>query len=444
MHKLLVHGDRHNTYMAGNLQRGGKNTASSDHAWAITRALAADAIRAGWDRAAFLQVLLDGPYKAGHHARALQHRRGYDCAAAWLTRAWDGARLHVQTTDPITSRQDFYAALAEFRTRIERTAWKGTAGKTDMRNLVARMEICSRAGSWDHAVSERDLAERMGCSRTTAHTSTQRLLKAKLLRQLDSGSPTEGGRWMLRPHPPRTTSQHWATHKGPEAGGALSGPIARQRGEEANIDTLAAAQVMHQDAFAHRGLGGSGLALLAALAELDGQTIEELQATATVSRPTAYRQINTLRALGLVAKVGELYHLSPTALEGMGAQTHECTDPVTSWDDAARRLGTRGVGARRRQRHQAQRAHWLRVQARLAEHRRTARPAEPVPHPSVAQVHLVRPDGCVVDPTTGEVIDGLYVAADGQWIWHQDEPFDTPVKTAASVRDDPGVGQVAA
>jgi predicted transcriptional regulator len=444
MHKILVLGDQDNAYAAGNLQRGGKNTAASDHAWAMTRAVAADAVRAGWSRASFVQVMLDGPYKAGQHARTLHHRRGYDKAAAWLQRAWDGAQQYVLSTDPISTRQDFHAALAAFRSRIECTPWKGIASKTDLRNLIARMDICARTGSWDHTVSERDLAERMGCSRTTAHNSNQRLLHAKALRRLDNGSPTDGARWMLISHLPSPTSHHWSTHKGPEAGGAMSGPNPRQTEEGANIDTLAAAQVMHQDAFAHRGLGSTGLAILAALAELDGQTIKELQTTATVSRPTAYRQIKTLRALGLVARVGELYHLSPTALEGMGAHTQECTDPVTSWDDAARRLGTHGVGGRRRQRHQAQRAHWLRVQARLAEHRRTARPEDPVPHPSVAPLHLVRPDSCAVDPTTGEVIDGLYMATDGQWIWHQDEPFDTPVKTNAFVRDDPGMGKVAA
>src|SRR5690606_35055799 len=170
----------------GNLQRGGKNTATSDHAWAMTRAVAADAARVGWSRSAFLQVMLDGPYKAGQHARSLQHRRGYDKAAAWLQRAWDGAQQ-------------------SFRSRIERTPWKGVAGKTDLRNLIARMEICARAGSWDHTVSERDLAERMGCSRTTAHNSNRRLLHAKMLRQLDNGSPTEGARWMLISRLPSTT-----------------------------------------------------------------------------------------------------------------------------------------------------------------------------------------------------------------------------------------------
>jgi predicted transcriptional regulator len=423
MHKLLVFGDQDNTYTRGNLQRGGKNTAASDHAWAMTRALAADAVRVGWSRASFLQVLLDGPYKAGQHARMLQHRRGYDKAAAWLQRAWDGAQQYVQSTDPISTRQDFHAALAAFRSRIECTPWKGIAGKTDLRNLIARMEICARAGSWDHTVSERDLAERMGCSRTTARNSNQRLLHAKMLRQLDNGSPTEGARWMLISRLSSITSHHWSTPKGPEAGGAMSGPGVRQPDTSADIDSRAAGQLMHLDAFAHHGLGGSGLAILAALAERDGQSLTELRASASISRPTAYRQLGKLKSLGLVRHEGELYHLSPTALEGIGTQSPDCAAPVTGWPETADRLGTAGTGERRRRHHEAQRTKWRHEQERLAEHRRAARQA-PLPHPAVAQPEYVRADGCAIDPGTGEVIQDLYMAADGRWVFHMDGGTD--------------------
>jgi len=418
MHKLLVAGDSNAAYATGNRQRGGKNTASADHAWAITRAIAADAVRGGWNRASFLQVMLDGPYKAGNHARILQHRRGYDRAAAWLHRAWDGAKAHVESTDPITSRQDFHAALANLRARIERTPWKGVAGKTDLRNLIARMEICEKAGGWDHTVSERDLAERMGCSRTTAHNSTLRLLKTKLLRRIDYGSPTEGARWMLISHLPYLPSQQWSTPQGPQAGGAMSGPVVRQPGQEPDINSRAAAQMMHQDAFSHRGLGGSGLALLAALAERDAQSVAELQSSATISRSTAYRQLGKLKSLGLVAQSGELYHLSPGAVGGIGVQSDECANPISEWSEAALCLGTFGVGERRRERHEAQRVHWQQQQARLAERRRTAIAR---PHPAVAQARYIRSDGRAINPATGEVIDDLYVASDGRWVWHGDE-----------------------
>ncbi|MER5890312.1 MarR family winged helix-turn-helix transcriptional regulator [Streptomyces sp. NPDC001941] len=416
MHKLLLLGDQEAAYATGNLQRGGKNTAASDHAWAITRAVAAGAARAGWSRHAFVQVMLDGPYKAGQHARALQHRRGYDKAASWLQRAWDGAKRHVLASPPVTTRQDFHAALAGFRAHIECTPWPGITGKTDLRNLIARMDICARAGSWDHTVSERDLAERMGCSRTTAHNSNQRLRDAKLLRQLDNGSPTEGARWMLICRRPSSMSPHWSTPKGPEAGGAMSGSAVRRVEATANLDSRTISRLMDLDAFSHHGFGGSGLTVLASLAEHDGQSIEELRGSASVSRPTAYRQVSKLIHFGLVRRLGELYYLTPDALQAIEGPTPHSADPAANWSEAAERLGTAGTVQRRREQHEAQRLHWQREQARLAERRRAERRL-PLPHPSVADLQHVRADGCVVDPASGEVIRGLHVASDGRWVW---------------------------
>ncbi|MFE0775614.1 helix-turn-helix domain-containing protein [Streptomyces sp. NPDC058861] len=416
MHKLLVHGDQESAYSFNNRQRGGKNTASSDHAWAVTRALAADAVRVGWNRASFVQVLVDGPYKAGHHARSIQHRRGYDRAAEWVRRAWDGAREHVQATDRVCTRQDFHASLAAFRARIERTPWKGLAGKTDLRNLIARMDICARSGGWDHTVSERELAERMGCSRTTARNSNQRLKDARLLRQLDHGSATEGARWMLISLV-ETTSRAWTTPQGPKAGGVMSGPTARPASAEADIDSRAAAALMNLDAFVHYGLGGSGLAIIAALAQMARQTVRELQGTASIARPTAYRQLRRLMALGLVLREGEVYNLSPEALEGVGAPSADSPVPVSSWRNAAERLGTTGVGERRAGRHQAERTSWTEERARRKSRRPGGRLSA---HPSVAVQSLVRADGCVIDATSGEVIEDLYVARDGCWIWHEE------------------------
>lgn len=196
----------------------------------------------------------------------------------------------------------------------------------------------------------------------------------------------------------------------------MSGPDVRQPNTGADIDSRTAGQLMHLDAFAHQGLGSSGLAILASLAERDGQSRTELQASASISRPTAYRQLGKLRELGLIRHEGELYHLSPTALEGVGAPTEHCTNPVASWTETAERLGTAGTAERRRRHHEAQRTHWRLEQVRLAERRRAAQQS-PLPHPAVALPEYVRADGCAIDPITGEVIAGLYVANDGRWIW---------------------------
>ncbi|MEU5218519.1 helix-turn-helix domain-containing protein [Streptomyces sp. NPDC020807] len=191
------------------------------------------------------------------------------------------------------------------------------------------------------------------------------------------------------------------------------------RQTQADIDSRAAARVMPEDAFAHFGLGGSGLAVVAALAENPNQTIEQLQGTASISRPTAYRAVGKLTGLGLVVKDGETYCLSEQAMDGIGERTGECADPVQTWEDAAERLGTLGCNERRRRRHAAQREHWMKVQARRAENRRAAAPPR---HLHAVDMDLVREDGLVVDPVSGKVIDGLHVADDGGWIWHENEP----------------------
>ncbi|PKV82720.1 helix-turn-helix domain-containing protein [Streptomyces sp. TLI_146] len=398
MHQLLTEGDRHGAYTSPTRQRGGHNSAASDHAWALTRAVAAGAVQAGWSRAAFVQVLLDGPYPAGKPARALQHRRGYDTAVTWLHRAFDGAHHYLQNgRDPLCGRQDFHAALAAYRTRIERTPWPGTAAKTDLRNLLARLDICARSGGWDHTVSERDLAERMGCARTTTHRSNQRLQHARLLRQLDHGSPTQGARWMLLAPTgtgPLNLSHDESTPQRPQAGGAMSGPAMRHThhptGEhghgdsDADLDTHTAARLMPLDAFAHRGLSSSGLAILAALAEHDGQTLAELQGSASISRATAYRQTNTLTHLGLIQREGELLHLTPDALAGTGQRGPYCEQPAADWTDVAKRLGVHGTAHRRRRHHNAERARWHNQQARFTDRARQTTPVPPRKPPGEA------------------------------------------------------------
>ncbi|GGP78085.1 helix-turn-helix domain-containing protein [Streptomyces melanogenes] len=395
IHQLLTDGDRHGAYTHASLQRGGHNSAASDHAWAVTRAVAAGAVQAGWSRAAFVQVLLDGPYPAGRPARALQHRRGYDHAVAWLHRAFDGAQQHLQTRDPLCGRQDFHAALAAYRTRIERTPWPGTAAKTDLRNLIARLDICTRTGGWDHTVSERDLAERMGCARTTTHRSNQRLLHARLLRQLDHGTPTQGARWMLLAPTgtgPLNLSHHASTPQRPQAGGAMSGPTMRHThhhrhhhsDHDADLDSRAATRLMSLDAFAHRGLSSSGLAILAALAEHDGQTLTDLQASASISRATTYRQLTALTHLGLIQREGELLHLAPAALDGTGQRGPSCEQPAAGWTDVAKRLGVHGTAHRRRRHHHAERARWHSQQARLTDRPRRTPPVPSRTPPSEA------------------------------------------------------------
>jgi hypothetical protein len=146
------------------------------------------------------------------------------------------------------------------------------------------------------------------------------------------------------------------------------------RQTDANLDSRTANRLMPLDAFAHHGLGSSGLAILASLADENGQSLPELQARASISRPTAYRQLRKLKNLGLVRHEGELYHLTPTALEGTGTPTQHCPDPVAGWTETAERLNTDGTAQRRRRHHETQRTHWRLTQTHLTKNRGTQQP----------------------------------------------------------------------
>ncbi|MFD8340308.1 helix-turn-helix domain-containing protein [Streptomyces solisilvae] len=356
--------------------------------------------------------MLDTGYKAGQHALRMMRLRDRETAVKWLHRAYDGAAAHISQTDPIDDRRDFHASLATLRARVEITPWPGIRGKTDLKNLLARINICEQRGDWDHTVSERDLAERIGCSRAAVIRSNSRLVAANRLRQMDSGTSTKAARWMLILAVLPTLSHHETTPQGLKAGGALSGLVVRQPDKEPNIDSHTAARLMPKDAFAHFGLSGSGLAIVAALAERNDQTAAELVGTASVSRATAFRQLTKLVGLGLVEKTDAVYHLVPTAVEGAGQPTHECTDPVQNWNEAAERLGTAGTARRRRERHNDERKHWEKTRERLAQRRR---PATLIPNPRRAPQGCVLPNGAVVDPRTGEITPWR-VATDGELI----------------------------
>ncbi|WP_328373453.1 MarR family transcriptional regulator (plasmid) [Streptomyces sp. NBC_00445] len=94
----------------------------------------------------------------------------------------------------------------------------------------------------------------------------------------------------------------------------MGGPAVRQADTDANLDSRTVGNLVHLDAFAHHGLGGSRLAILAALADADGQTSTELRSSASASRPTVHRQLAKLKTLGLVIRQGELNNLARARL----------------------------------------------------------------------------------------------------------------------------------
>ncbi|MEV4436795.1 hypothetical protein [Streptomyces sp. NPDC049585] len=226
MTRLLVEGDADDTYTPWSKKKladgryglviGKDSHTASDHGHRVICALTTEAIRVGADRINFRDVVLKGSGRGGAHARDLAHRSGHDAAVAYLDRVWDRAKTRVQGSDRIDSRQDAHADLAAYHARVERTPWKGSAGKTDLKNLAARLAVCEKAGGRRHTFSEHHLAEEVGCARETIRNSNERLEKSGHLRKLDSGSPTEGATWLLTD--PHDLSHDETNRQWPQAG----------------------------------------------------------------------------------------------------------------------------------------------------------------------------------------------------------------------------------
>ncbi|WP_241266512.1 MarR family transcriptional regulator [Streptomyces scabichelini] len=132
---------------------------------------------------------------------------------------------------------------------------------------------------------------------------------------------------------------------------------------------------MGHDAFAHHALGSTALMIISALHQYPAQTVAELVGTSSVSRATTYRTLKRLADHGLVQHTGETWTLAPRALEGFGIRLPDAPNghtPAQGWDKVAEHHGTRGIAARRKALHTAERAAYQQALDRLAEHRSKA------------------------------------------------------------------------
>ncbi|MFF6829890.1 MarR family transcriptional regulator [Streptomyces longwoodensis] len=383
MRRLLLEGDVTGRY-------GGSS--DSDAGYRLTMALAVGCSQPGraWMPADFFQALLYTPTAGGAWARHLRERKGTDYAEAKLAAMLDKARRLVAGAPVITCRQDALEAIEAVRQVVEEQQWSAAGGAgSDLKNLIARLMLCERAGGLEHTASVRQLAEAMGCARATVEASNRRLVEDGWLVLLRSGSgKLHGSMWRLkvpdrlRPHGAAQT--HGAgVGRSPTAGyrGAGTVPAAR------STDTRAIGSLMHHDAFHHHGHGLSGARILACLDPLDGLDVRALREATGLHRSTIQRRLARLVADGLVAELEGRYYLA-SALAGP-ARLHPEEELL---NDSARRRATRGRGRARRERHQVERARyqrWLEERQRRRNCRRAL---------------VLVPEG-VVDPATGEVHD---------------------------------------
>lgn len=393
MTALMIEGDTDLRYGSSDSKSSKKS--KSQHKHAITAAAAAAAVRYGWDQDQFTQAMLDWPSAAGRGAREMS----MPSAHRYLDKVWDRAKNLVGTVTMITSRQDAVMDLIALRDRISSSTWRGTAGSTALRVLMAHWKAAYKAGGRMYTLSHREAAEIAGCTARTAYLATTKRL-TKWVRLVESGTADKGSTWCLL----QADSQRRHNPQGAQPGGAQSNVSELRNGE---LDGAVIEGLMGLDAFAHRGLGSSSLKLLAALHLRDRQSVGELIETAMVSQATAYRHLARLAEHDLVSREDGLWTLTETAADALKGAWE-------GWDTVAAEIGTYGTAWRRQQAHRDQRAVWHgMVVPRLRERR--------MPDVMPVRGDEVRPewveDGHAVDPVTGEICEDLVVASDGRLLW---------------------------
>ncbi|MFF7984020.1 transcriptional regulator [Streptomyces sp. NPDC007901] len=439
---LILLGDLTGRYATGSYSRlasdgrsvipRGDRQGAAEHGHRITAAIACHVARAGGSIDQLTQLLLHPDHEGGRHARGIVLRSGQTRALDYLRRVWNSASATVGTTLALESRHHAYEVLAALRDRIETTPWRGERGRTALRVLRAHLNFAESAGGLLHHASERQTAEEAGISRTTLRAVYETVLKPQgWLRRLRVGHGREGSTWYLnhasacgrsRPVP---LSHFRSTQFPPDP--ALEEWTTPETATTADIDSTVLARLMGHDAFAHHALGSTALMIISALHQRPHQTVGELVGTASVSRANTYRTLQRLADHGLVQHTGETWTLAPQALEGFGIRLPDALNghtPAQGWDKVAEHHGTRGIAARRKALHTAERAAYQQALDRLAEHRSRAvvivrdgrQVLVPMPRPDEIPPAWHAPDGRVLDPGTGRPAADWRVATDGRLI----------------------------
>jgi DNA-binding MarR family transcriptional regulator len=404
MTALMIEGDKDFAY--GSTDARSSKTKRSNHNHAITAAAAAGCARFGWSQAQFAEALLDCPSTAGKHARRMMHHKGREHALGYVERVWERAETLVETKTMIAARPDAILDLIALRDRIaSANCWRGTAGSTALRVLMAHWHAAQRSGGRMYTLAFREAAEIAGCTARTAYLACTKRL-AGWLKLVESGSGDKGSTWLLLDGP---SSHERPTSKGAQPEGGTLNESNLRNGE---LDGAVIERLMSLDAFAHRGLGSSSLKLISALSLRDGQCAAELVDAAMVSTATAYRHLNRLAEYGLVLSTDGLWTLTEKALEAL-------REPQETWDTVAFQIGTYGTAWRRQQLHKAEREVW---NGMVLPRMRERRMVDVVPIRGDEPEEAWTVDGMAVDPLTGEIIPDLVIACDGRLMFLDEEP----------------------
>ncbi|MGW4490556.1 hypothetical protein [Streptomyces sp. NPDC004376] len=377
-------------------------------------------------------LLMHPDHEGGRHTQNIALRSGQSRALDYIRRVWASACAMVRSTAEIESRQQVHEGLAALRARIEVTPWPGERGRTALRVLLAHLNFAEAAGGRLHAASERQAAEEAGISRQSLRNAYETVLKpGGWLRRLRVGRGKEGSAWYLGNGPGASTqlssSRQQTTQFPPDL--ALEEWSAPETAVPADFDSIVISRLMSHDAFAHHGLGSSALLIIGALHARPNQAVSELVIASSVSRATTYRTLRRLSRHGLVCHIGEVWALTPRALEGFGnslrmAVTDRQVMSSHGWDQIAHKYGTAGTAASRKALHAAERAAYREALERLSEHRSKAfvmvrdgrQVLVPALRPDEVPTQWHGPGGVVLDPATGQADPAWRVATDGRLI----------------------------
>ncbi len=382
---LLLHGDRAGRYEGRNGAEGG---------YRMTMALAVACSQPGreWTPAQFHEALVLRPTAGGSWARAVRRLQGEAYLETKLGEMLAKARRFVGASEAITCRADALVQLAEIRAAVENRPWEwaGTAGGTDLKNVLARLSRAQRSGGPEHEASVRPLAEEAGCSRSGLEDSNDRLVKRGWLVKLPRTGAS--GRWLIR-IPPETAPVECARPGQEAAAGARgAGTVPTAHGEVARFDSRVVAEVMREDAFHLWAHGASGARILACLDPVEGVDVAGLVRVLGLHRTTVNRRLAALVEDGLAVVADGLVYLPREFASAAGARPG-----AERLAEVAQARGTAGLGERRRARHAREREMYRRWvverELRAEQNRRPDRPP----------LALV-PEG-VVDPATGELVD---------------------------------------
>ncbi|MFD8413992.1 MarR family transcriptional regulator [Streptomyces sp. NPDC059650] len=396
--QLLLEGDTDGRY-------AGRTPADSGYRLTMALAVAVSQPGREWTLAQWWEALVLRPTAGGAWARSLRSRKGERYAEGKLASMLDKARAFVGTSGTIMCRADAMVAIARLRAAVEAVVWPGPRGGTDLKNLTARLLLAEQAGGLEHEVSVRQLAELMGCARSTVEASNARLRAARWLLLVAAGTGEHSSTWSLRIPPAESKEQESCARPGHR-------PAFGERGAEGvpdmhtgvEVSTRALGAVMSTDACHHYAHGTSGARILAALDPFDGADVAHLAAATGLHRTTVRRRVDKLVEDGLAEEADGLVYL-PRHLASDDAL---CPDP-DQLEHVALTRGTAGLGERRRKRHGDQRRfyrQWLTERTQRAfERRQSSRP----------RLRLV-PEG-IVDESTGELRDTSWRG------WIIDDPY---------------------